>query len=180
MAADQPRDRGLLVLFAGPAGGGKSTLAAAWCAKRERAVHLELDQVRDLIVAGRADPRLPGALQSEQYELSVAACCALARVFVAAGYDVAVDDVLPPPAFEAHWRPALEGLDPRVVIVIPSLDETLRRAGARDKFVPEEIIRRQHEASLLWPGPYRIDTTGLGVEESVRLVDGLISQLAGA
>jgi predicted kinase len=174
------RHSGLLVLFGGPAGGGKSTLAAAWCATRERAVHLQLDQVRDLIVAGRADPQRPGTLQSEQFELSVAACCALARVFVEAGYDVAVDDVLPPPAFDAHWRPALEGIDWRVVIVIPSLDETLRRAGARDKRVPEEIIRRQHEASLLWPGRYRIDTTGLSVEEGVRLVDGLISQLAGA
>ena len=174
------RHSGLLVLFGGPAGGGKSTLAEAWCAARERAVHLQLDQVRDLIVAGRADPRRPGSLQSEQYELSVAACCALARVFVEAGYDVAVDDVLPPPAFDAHWRPALERMDPRVVIVIPSLDETLRRAGTREKRVPEEIIRRQHEASLLWPERNRVDTTGLSVAESVRLVDRLVSQLAEA
>ncbi len=143
-------------------------------------MHLQLDQVRDLIVAGRADPRRPGVVQSEQYELSVAACCALARVFVEAGYDVAVDDVLPPPAFDTHWRPALEGIDARAVVVVPSLDETLRRAGARDKRVPEDIIRRQYKASLLWPKRFQIDTTGLGLEESVRLVDGHISQRARA
>ena len=167
---------GVLLLFGGPAGAGKSTLAAAWCAARARAAHVQLDHVRDLIVAGRADPRQPGPLQSEQYELSVAACCALASSFAQSGYDVAVDDVLLPPAFEAHWRPALHGLEPRVVIVLPTLEETLRRSRAREKRVPEEIIRRQHEASLRWPERYRIDTTGLGVDESLALVERVLSQ----
>src|SRR5438132_6373942 len=67
----------LLVLFGGPAGAGKSTLAAAWCATRQRAVHIELDEVRHLIVAGRADPQQPGELAAEQYDLAVAGCLAL-------------------------------------------------------------------------------------------------------
>ncbi len=167
---------GLLLLFGGPAGGGKSTLAAAWCATRPRAVHIQLDRVRELIVSGRAEPQQGGALQSEQYELSVAACCSLARVFVEAGYDVAVDDVLPPPAFEAHWRPALDGLSWRTVIVVPSLEETLQRSHARGKRVLEEIIRRQHEASLEWPEGQRIDTTGLTVEASMALVQEALRQ----
>ena len=118
----------MLALFGGPAAAGKSTLARAWCATHERAVHVELDAVRDLIVAGRADPHRPGVLQYEQYQLSVAACVNLARTFLAAGYDVAVDDVLPPDAFERDWRPLLAGLDWRVVIVLPTLEETLRRS----------------------------------------------------
>ena len=121
-------------------------------------------------MSGRADPRLPGKLQSEQYEISAAACCALSRSFVEAGYDVAVDDVLPVSAFEEHWRPSLEGIDWRVVIVLPVLDVTLRRAASREKRVPEAIIRRQHEASLEWPERMRIDTTGLTVKESLALV----------
>ncbi len=161
---------GLLVLFGGPAGAGKSTLADAWCASRRRSAHVQLDQVRELIVSGRADPRQPGKLQSQQYEISAAACCALSRSFVEAGYDVAVDDVLPAPAFEAHWRPSLEGIDWRAVIVLPSLDVKLRRAASREKRVPEAIIRRQHKASLQWPERMRIDTTGLTVEESLALV----------
>src|SRR5262245_53682712 len=96
-----------IVLVGGPAGAGKSTLARGWCASRPRAVHVELDAVRELIVGGLADPREPGDMQEEQYALSVAAALALARVFAASGYDVAIDDVLATEAFEREWRPRL-------------------------------------------------------------------------
>jgi ribosomal protein S18 acetylase RimI-like enzyme len=37
------QDEGRMIMFAGPAGAGKSSLARAWCATRPRAVHVELD-----------------------------------------------------------------------------------------------------------------------------------------
>ena len=159
-----------VVLFGGPAGAGKSTLARAWCATRERAAHVELDRVRQLVVQGLADPQRPGELQEEQYALSVEATCALARAFADGGYDVAVDDVLEPDAFERHWRPALAGLDWDVVIVLPSLEETLARSRGRGKRVLEAHTRSQHAACSRWPAAHRIDTTGLTVEESLRLL----------
>ncbi|MGH2601700.1 MAG: AAA family ATPase, partial [Dehalococcoidia bacterium] len=124
---------GLLLLFGGPAGAGKSTLARVWCATRERAVHIQLDEVRELIVSGRADPQEPGDLQGEQYWLSVRASLALARAFLEAGYDVALDDVLLPPDFDGGWRPLLDGLSWRMVIVLPSLEQTLARSQQRAK-----------------------------------------------
>ena len=162
--------RGLLVLFGGPAGAGKSTLAARWCATRERAVHIELDGVRELIVAGRADPQNPNVLQAEQYRLSVRACWALARVFLDGGYDVAIDEVFPPNAFESEWRPLLAGTEPQLVIILPSLEETLARSCRREKRVLEQHTRDQHAVSHGWPSAIRVDTTGLTVEESLALV----------
>lgn len=127
-----PEIMAIVALFGGPAGAGKSTLAAAWCADRPRAVHVELDEIRSLVVSGLADPQQPeDPRQHEQYALSVAACCALARVWSGGGYDVAVGDALAPEAFERHWRPCLEGLDWRIVIVVPTLDETLARSRER-------------------------------------------------
>jgi predicted kinase len=164
---------GLLVVFGGPAGAGKSTLARAWCATRGRAVHVQLDEVRELIVSGRADPQEPGDLQGEQYWLSVRASLALARAFLEAGYDVALDDVLLPPAFETGWRPLLDGLDWRVVIVLPSLKQTLARSRQRAKRVYERHTRDQHAGSEGWPVEFRIDTTGLTIEDSLELVRGL-------
>jgi predicted kinase len=164
----------LLVLFGGPAGAGKSTLARAWCATRSRSVQIELDAVRELIVAGRADPQQPGPLQSDQYVLSASACLALARVFLEAGYDVALDDALPPNAFEAHWRPRLRGIEWRLVIVLPTLAETLARSAGRTKRVRETHTRNQHAASYGWSESCRIDTTGLTVEESLELVIRLV------
>jgi predicted kinase len=161
---------GQIVLFGGPAGAGKSTLARLWCASRERAVHIELDAVRSLIVAGAADPQEIGSLQSEQYELSVAACCALANVFLEAGYDVAIDDVLEPEAYERCWLPALGDVEPRTVIVLPELEEVLRRGAARTKQVKPELIQAQHTAIARWPEAVRFDTTGKTAEESLQLL----------
>jgi chloramphenicol 3-O-phosphotransferase len=163
----------IVALFGGPAGAGKTTLAAAWCSQRERAVHIELDDVRSLIVSGLADPQDPSALlQARQYDTSVDACCALARVFAHAGYDIAIGDVLEPKPFERLWRPRIEGLDWRLLIVLPSLDETLARSRLRTKRVLERHTRDQHAALSRWPITYRVDTTGLTVEESIdRVVD---------
>ena len=112
-------------MFTGPDGAGKSTLARAWCATRVRAVHVELDGVRHLIVSGLANPQVPGPLQAEQYDTSVGACCAFVRVFVGSGYDVAVD----PEGFERHWSQRLAGSEHSVVVVRPNQEAVLERGG---------------------------------------------------
>jgi chloramphenicol 3-O-phosphotransferase len=161
----------MIALFGGPAGGGKSTLARAWCATRRHAVHVELDQVRHLIVSGLADPQEAGDLQEQQYRLSVAATCALARTFAEGGYDVAIDDVLEPDAFARYWHHELAGLPWKLVVVLPSLEETLARSARRTtKRVSEEQTRVQHTRCAEWPPDNRIDTTGLGLERSLALV----------
>jgi chloramphenicol 3-O-phosphotransferase len=162
---------GKTVLFGGPAGAGKSTLARAWCATRPKAVHVELDAVRSLIVSGLADPQAEGDVQAEQYEVSVTAVCELARAFTAAGYDTAVDDVLEPDAFERWWRPRLRELDWHLVVVVPSLAETLARSSSRGKRVLERHTREQHRRCSSWPSRMRLDTTGLSVAASLELVE---------
>ncbi len=160
----------MIALFGGPAGAGKSTLARAWCATRSQAAHVELDEVRHLIVSGLADPQRAGDLQDEQYRLSVAATCALARTFAEGGYDVAIDDVFEPAAFARCWQPRLDGLTWKLVVVLPSLDETFARLAQRKKRVMEEHTRTQHARCADWPAETRIDTSGLGIEESLALV----------
>lgn len=166
----------MVVLFGGPAGSGKSTLARAWCATRPRAAHIELDEVRHLIVSGLADPQETGTLQAEQYELAVDASCRLAHAFFDGGYDVAVDDVFEPAAFDRYWRPRLDGVPWKLVVVLPSLDQTIGRAAGRTKRVREEHIRTQHERCAEWEAAVRVDTTGLDLAQSLALVQ---ERLAG-
>jgi hypothetical protein len=133
-------------------------------------VHVELDHVRCLIVSGLADPQESSDLQAAQYRLSVEATCALTRTFASRGYDVAIDDVLEPSAFERSWRGPLGDLPWELVIVLPTLEETLARSRLREKRVREEHTRMQHARCAEWPAPVRIDTTGLDLEQSFGLV----------
>jgi predicted kinase len=163
-------EAGKVVLFGGPAGAGKSTLARAWCATRPQAAHLELDEIRRLIVSGLADPQEPGEVQEAQYRVSVEATCALARSFATGGGDVAIDDVFEPDAFDRYWRPALDGLAWTLVVILPSLDTTIARSRQRDKRVREEHIRTQHQRCSAWEEATRIDTSDLEIPPSVALV----------
>ncbi|HEX5139422.1 MAG TPA: AAA family ATPase [Dehalococcoidia bacterium] len=158
---------GRLVLIGGPAGAGKTTLAKAWCATRDFAAHIELDYVRSLIVSGLADPQGNDPAVGDQYALAVEACVRLASVYLAAGCDVAIDDVLEPEAFERHWQPAISGLTYTLVVLLPDLDQALRRASSRQKRVREDIIRAQHEACSAWPAAYLIDTTEATPEQTL-------------
>jgi len=59
--------------------------------------------------------------------------CGWPATFAAAGHDVAIDDVLEPPAFERIWAPALSGIPYTLLILMPELDEVLMRARGREK-----------------------------------------------
>ena len=162
----------LLALFGGPAGAGKSTLAARWANGRRRGVHIQLDEVRSLIRGGLVDPQAPDDREQPlQYHVSVRASVALGRSFLEDGFDVAIDDVLEPEAFTRYWEPLLAGLPWRVVIIRPSLDETLARARSRRKRVHDHLVRTQHASTGAWPAGVILETTGLSVEASAALVE---------
>ena len=176
-AAQQVGSQTVLLLVGGPAGAGKSTVATAWCRTRQRAVRIDLDEVRDLIIAGRADPQVLTPLQVEQYELSVQACVALARVYLAAGYDVALETVFEPEDFAQRWRPILAGLDWHLVVLRPSLPATLARSRTRAKRVLEEHTIAQHERTGAWSPDLQLDTTDLSVERTLEIINHRLSAL---
>lgn len=167
----------MIALFGGAAGAGKTTVARGWCRTRPKAVHIELDAVRDLIIAGRVDPQSVSRGQARQYAESVRACCTLARSFAEDGYDVAVDDVLDPPSVAGIWKPALEGYDAGLVILHPALAVVLARASGRDKRVAEHHIRSQHAAMRLWPAELCVDSGKLSVEETVVSCSAVLERL---
>ncbi len=167
----------VLLLVGGPAGAGKSTVATAWCRTRHRAVRIDLDEVRDLIVAGRADPQLLTPLQADQYETSVRACVALARVFLADGYDVALEAVFEPDDFNQRWHPLLAGLAWHLVVLRPSLSMTLARSRSRAKRVLEEHTRTQHERTGGSSANVQIDTTDLSVKRTLEIISNHLSPL---
>jgi hypothetical protein len=78
--------------------------------------------------------------------------------------------VFEPDAFEHYWRPRLDGLLWKLVVLLPSLGETLARTAQREKRVKKEHTRTQHARCAEWDEAVRIDTTGLDLEQSLALV----------
>jgi predicted kinase len=164
----------LIVLFGGAAGAGKTTVARLWCESRTHSVHIQLDEIRNLIISGLADPQVQTIEQRTQYVHSVAACAALACSFDNSGYDVAIDDVFEPQPTRELWLPHLRGFDVRLIVLHPPLEVTLSRMAGRQKLVSEHHIRSQHESMNNWPLPHRIDNGKLTPAQTVERMEAIL------
>lgn len=125
-----------VLLLTGPAGAGKTTLAGRWAAAQHRpTIHLSLDDIRDMVRAGYANPEdgiTPLVL--EQLDLARRAIASMVLVYTSAGYRCVVDDAVFPGdhwAGLAAWRQYLAPLVPRVIVVMPSLPAALRHNRLR-------------------------------------------------
>lgn len=165
------------ILLGGPAGAGKSTLARAWAMRQTHAVVVELDDVRDFILGGRADPQVVNDEQERQYLSSVRATAAAARAFHADGYSVSVVEVFPHSRFDRTWATLLTGIPWKIVVVRPSLEVTLSRSRSRTKKVHEEHSTTHHAETAGWPAKHQLDTTALSVEQSLAAFERLLGAL---
>lgn len=169
-----------MLLIGGPAGAGKSTLAARWARSRPLAAHVQVDDVNDLVVSGGV--RLHDVAHPDQvarWETVVGASCALARSFAERGIDVVVDDVLMPAAADDVWRPLLNGLRTRLAVILPTVEQCLRRNAARPgKQIPADLIRDQHAENTRWRPERCLDTTGEDIATSAARLARLIESEA--
>jgi len=88
----------MITIVTGPAASGKTTVAARLCHRLERAAHIEVDLLRDMVIAGYASP-VPAdehdpIAAAEQTRLATANAISLGRNFSLAGYEVAIDAVI--------------------------------------------------------------------------------------
>lgn len=67
------RDSSVLIVFNGPPASGKSTLARLVCEELDRCLHIDVDQVRDMIVGWELD-KLASGLLARSLARSMAIC----------------------------------------------------------------------------------------------------------
>jgi hypothetical protein len=183
-AQPPPQPQGpVAVLLIGPAGAGKTSVARHWADHRATpTAHISLDDVREWVRAGFANPQSGWNDQSEaQYRLARRTCGFAARNYLANGISCIIDDAVFPdrPAiglggWKRHVGPAL-----LPVVLLPGLDVVLarnaRRSGVRR--LADEEVARIHGRMAGWYGSGLtiIDNTRLDVPGTAAALDQVVA-----
>ncbi|MFJ1899653.1 MULTISPECIES: Pro-rich N-terminal domain-containing protein [unclassified Streptomyces] len=174
----------LAVLLIGPAGAGKTTVAKLWASRRRvPTAHVSLDDVREWVCSGFADPQTGWNDQSEaQYRLARRTCGFAARNFLANGISCILDDAVFPDrpvvglgGWKRHVGP---GLLP--VVLLPGLEVVLERNAARsgNRRLSDEEVARIHGRMAGWYGSGLpiIDNSTYDVETTARVLDDILAR----
>ncbi|PRY11481.1 AAA family ATPase [Kineococcus rhizosphaerae] len=146
-----------LVLTGGPAV-GKTTTGRRLAGARTAGAFVDVDDVRQLVVAGAAAAWEPDG--PRQAALAARNACALVRNLTDAGFDVVVADVLAP-ATVPVYRQLLSGV--LVVHLRVPFAEARRRATTRPAWLTEEEFAWLHRRDAEDPpaADVRLDVAGL-------------------
>ncbi|MDX2932302.1 AAA family ATPase [Streptomyces ipomoeae] len=174
----------LAVLLIGPAGAGKTSVAKYWADhRRVPTAHISLDDVREWVRSGFADPQSGWNDNSEaQYRLARRTCGFAARNFLANGISCILDDAVFPDrpvvglgGWKRHVGP---GLLP--VVILPGLDIVLERNAERtgNRRLTDEEVARIHGRMAGWYGSGLpiIDNSQLDVPSTARVLDEVLAR----
>ncbi|MFD3735241.1 Pro-rich N-terminal domain-containing protein [Streptomyces sp. NPDC058632] len=183
-AAPDPAGTTLAVLLIGPAGAGKTSVAKYWADhRRVPTAHISLDDVREWVRSGFADPQTGWNDHSEaQYRLARRTCGFAARNFLANGISCVLDDAVFPDrpvvglgGWKRHVGP---GLLP--VVLLPGLDIVLERNAERsgNRRLGDEEVARIHGRMAGWYGSGLpiIDNSQLGIPETAAVLDDVLAR----
>lgn len=129
-----------LVLTGGPAV-GKSTCGRALASERNRAAFIDVDDIRQLVVAGDATG-WTGAEGEAQLSLSAQNAASLARNFHRAGFDVVIADFVTADSLAVYRNQLAECF---VIHLRISLDGALARASTRKVYLTDDEFVLLHE-----------------------------------
>ncbi|MER6683210.1 Pro-rich N-terminal domain-containing protein [Streptomyces olivaceoviridis] len=182
--APDPTATTLAVLLIGPAGAGKTSVAKYWADhRRVPTAHISLDDVREWVRSGFADPQSGWNDNSEaQYRLARRTCGFAARNFLANGISCILDDAVFPDrpvvglgGWKRHVGP---GLLP--VVLLPGLDVVLERNAERtgNRRLTDEEVARIHGRMAGWYGSGLpiIDNSQLDVPGTARVLDEVLTR----
>ena len=150
---------------------GKSVTARALAEGRPRCAFIDVDDVRQLVVAGAAAP-WKGEEGREQQRLGVTNACGMARNFVAVGIEVVVADVLTPETCDLYRRELPGCLIVHMTVEFP---EAERRAASRKVWLTDHEFRMLHDADAANPpaADHRIQVDRLDLQNQAKRVASL-------
>jgi gluconate kinase len=155
-----------LILSGGPAV-GKSTCGRRLARGRERGAFIDVDDIRQLVVAGDAT-LWSGAEGESQLLLAARNTSALGRNLSAAGFDLVAADFVTPDSLRVYRE---ELPDCLVIHLAISRDEALRRAATRPVHLTDEEFDLLHRlVETPPPADVVLDVEGFTIEQQTRAI----------
>lgn len=162
-----------ITVLTGPAASGKNTIGHIYATRYcERCAVIDVDLVRGMLRQPHAAPwQEPEGLL--QHRLGVKHACMLARSFADEGYEVCILDVVWADLGQLY-RQQLSGYPLRIVRLMPSWKESLRRLHERRHTITDDEARwvYQQQESLT-DFDHTIDNSALSAEHVVRWLAAL-------
>ncbi|HZC07223.1 MAG TPA: AAA family ATPase, partial [Ktedonobacterales bacterium] len=131
-AFDMPHEHAFTLVITGPAGAGKSVAAETWAqAQSQPTAHVSLDDVREFLRTGYADPRDGWTPEVDrQYQIARSLCAGMARRYVSEGITCVIDDAVFPLWDRVDfpsWRVALGETPSYLIALLPSYEAVVER-----------------------------------------------------
>jgi thymidylate kinase len=167
-----------IFLIVGTPASGKSTVSKALVQRLERGLHIPVDDLRHMVVAGLKEPGFDMTEDTfTQIRLARETASHMALKYAQAGFVVAVDDFWMPQGPDRGYD-SLLGPGTHKILLLPSLEATLERLYSRNpsegsfKKYLEQGVRYLFEDIQQHPktGWRVVDSSNLGVEETVERI----------
>jgi hypothetical protein len=156
-------------------GAGKSTVARAICARYDKAIHIQVDDIREFVVSGHASPIEWSDETTSQFTLARSSAARMAADYSDESFAAVIVDVVREDDMH-QFMPHLAGSRLTKVVLIPRLDVVLTRNRTRtnkafDTGILEPVARRLYRSLADGCRPadgwIALDTSDLDVEATV-------------
>lgn len=164
-------------MITGPSGAGKSTVSEYITANSTGTWALiSQDEIREHIKAGyrRADLNWDNETK-KQWDVSINICCDMIRRYNETNINCIVELFSPPSEFE-KWQEKINDLSYKLIVLLPSEEQTVYRNANRKSRMKESKIRENYEWFTQWSESKAIiiDTTKQSTMETIKSIEEII------
>ncbi|NJN80900.1 MAG: AAA family ATPase [Caldilineaceae bacterium] len=160
-------------------GSGKSTTCRGVAEHFTRAMHIDVDKLRDMMVTGRAKPSSRPDIVTEEWrtqlQLARSTATCMANLYASQGVDVVIDDFCWPPNFPEYYADLFDNPEVHRVLLLPSQSALVERVTKRggpfaDVFVKNTPYVYSYLEAMPKEGWIVLDSSDWTVEETVHEV----------